>query len=495
MRFLKAAAAFAAIPVAVFAVFYLFFGLRVELSGGGFPRLVFATDHDTQAEIIARHRAAQRAAAPAADAARQPAPLTPVVDAESSPSAAAPVATDAPALGAPAPLPPYWTDFRGPRRDGHYRERPLLPEWPAGGLTPMWKQPSGAGYASFVAAHGRAFTIEQRGREETVAAYDVDTGRELWTHSWPALFRESMGGDGPRATPTWSDGVLFALGATGELRALDDATGRQLWRTNILEDADAPNLPWGMAGAPLVTRTFVIVAPGGSNGHSIVAYDRATGRRAWSSQNERAGYASPMLATLGGREQVLVFTGVGLLSVAPEDGARLWFHPWRTNADINAAQPVVISENRVFLSSGYDVGGAVLEISNAPGGFTAREVWRNNRMKNRFASSVLHDGHIYGLDESILACIDAATGELKWKGGRYGYGQLVLAGDRLIVLTERGELVLVAANPERHEELARFSALEGKTWNPPAIADGVLLVRNIQEMAAFDLRTGENRRP
>jgi outer membrane protein assembly factor BamB len=241
-----------------------------------------------------------------------------------------------------------------------------------------------------------------------------------------------------------------------------------------------------MAGAPLVTSAAVIVTPGGRNS-SVAAYDRRTGKRLWASENERAGYASPMLATLAGREQVLVFTGVGLLSVAPDSGERLWFHPWRTNADINAAQPLVVAENRVFLSSGYDVGGAVLEIAPEGTGFAVREVWRNNRMKNRFASSVLRDGFIYGLDEAILGCIDAATGELKWKGGRYGYGQLVLAGDRLIVLTERGELVLVAADPDRHEELARFPAIEGKTWNSPAIVDGVLLVRNVREMAAFDI--------
>ena len=219
-----------------------------------------------------------------------------------------------------------------------------------------------------------------------------------------------------------------------------------------------------------------------------MAYDRRSGKRLWASQNERAGYASPMLATLAGREQVLVFTGVGLLSVTPDGGDRLWFHPWRTNADINAAQPLVVGENRVFLSSGYDVGGAVIEIVPDGTGFAVREIWRNNRMKNRFASSVLHEGFIYGLDEAILGCIDATTGELKWKGGRYGYGQLVLTGDRVIVLTERGDLVLVAATPERHEELARFSALEGKTWNQPAIADGILLVRNLREMAAFDVR-------
>jgi outer membrane protein assembly factor BamB len=491
MRALRLLAAIAIPPVAIFGALYLFAGLRIELSGGGMPNLVFRVDHAEQAELIAKHRAAQRAAMPPPPAlvtARAPAPA-PVASATSARSdTPATPATVAPAVAPLTGKLPYWTDFRGPRRDAQYRERPLLVSWPAGGLKPLWKQPAGAGYASFAAAHGRAFTIEQRGREEVVAAYDVATGRELWTHGWPAQFRESMGGDGPRATPTWSDGHVFALGATGELRSLAEATGRLVWRTNILDDNGARNLIWGMAGAPLIVGDAVIVAPGGLNGHSVAAYDRRRGTRLWSSQNEKAGYSSPMLVTLAGREQILLFTGVGLLSVTPDRGERLWFHPWHTNADINAAQPVVIGENRVFISSGYDVGGAVLEIAPDGTGYAVREVWRNNRMKNRFAGSVLHDGFLYGLDESIMACVDAATGELKWKGGRYGYGQLILAGDRIIVLTERGDLVLLAANHDRHEELASFSAVDGKTWNMPAIVDGVLLVRNLREMAAFDLR-------
>ena len=487
MRWLKGIGVLVGIPLAVFVAFYVLFGLRMELTGGGMPRLAFTTDHDTQAEIIRQHRATQRAE-PAPSGVEAAAP----VSQPAAPLSSSTPAAETSAASAAAPLPSTgssadWTDFRGPKRDGHYVERALLPTWPSTGLVPLWRQPSGAGYASFVAAGGRAFTIEQRGREETMVAYDVMTGRELWTNSWPALFAESMGGDGPRATPTWSGGFVYALGAEGELRCLDDATGRLIWRVNILEDAGAANLPWGMAGAPLVRGDTVIVTPGGSNGQSVVAYDRRTGKRVWASSNERAGYASPMVATLAGREHLLVFTGVGLLALSPDSGERLWFHPWRTNADINAAQPLVVSDNRVLISSGYDVGAAVLEVVREGDRYLVHEIWRNNRMKNRFASSVLHNGFIYGLDESILGCIDAATGELKWKGGRYGYGQLLLSGDRLIVLTERGELVLVAANPDRHEELARFPALEGKTWNPPAVTRGILLVRNLREMAAFDL--------
>ena len=192
--------------------------------------------------------------------------------------------------------------------------------------------------------------------------------------------------------------------------------------------------------------------------------------------------------TLAGVRQILVFTADRLVAIGPNGGEPLWSVPWPGPNRINAAQPLVIGDNRVFISSGYGIGAAVVEVSKGPSGFSVREIWRNTRMKNRFASSVLHDGFIYGLDENILACVDAATGDVKWKAGRYGYGQVMLAGDRLIVTTEDGRIVQVRATPQRHEELVDFDALRGKTWNHPVIVDGRLLVRNGSEMAAFDLR-------
>jgi outer membrane protein assembly factor BamB len=465
------------------------FGLRVVMYGGGTPRLEFVTSERTRSERIARDREARRAASPVPLDAQAAAPVQPAAAEPASQASAQPaptVATHQPL--APSP-PPYWTDFRGPDRDGHYRERPILTTWPADGLTPLWKQPIGAGYASFVVARGRAFTIEQRGAQEVVAAYDMATGRELWTTAWTAAFHEMMGGDGPRATPSWADGRVYALGALGELRSLEDATGRTVWRTNILSDAGAANLQWGMAAAPLIVDNTVVVLPGGRGGQSVVAYDRATGKRAWSALDDQAAYSSPMLVTIAGVRQILVFTASRLVGIAPEGGQVLWEYPWKTNYDVNAAQPLLIGDNRIFISSGYGAGAAVIELTGSAAGFSVREVWRNIRMKNQFTSSVLHEGFIYGLDEAILACLDATTGAVKWKGGRYGYGQVMLASGQLIVLTEDGDLALVRASPDGHQELARFPALDGKTWNHPAMSGGYLLVRNINEMAAFDLRT------
>jgi outer membrane protein assembly factor BamB len=481
-RLLKAAALAIVSLIVIGAVLYLF-GLRVVLDGGGSPYLAFVKSERARAEEVARHRESQRASVE---------PSVPPMPPPASQAAAPGETTSAPpdAADPPARLvaAAYWTDFRGPRRDGHYTERPIGTNWPAGGLRPIWKQPVGAGYASFVIARGRAFTIEQRGPEEVVAAYDVLTGRELWTNAWTAAFREFMGGDGPRATPTWADNHVYALGAEGELRVLDGATGRMIWRTNILQDAGAKNLQWGMAASPLIVDDTVVVLPGGPAGQSVVAYDRRTGKRVWSALTDQQAYSSPMLVTLARVHQIIAFSASRVMGLSPVGGELLWEYPWKTQFDINAAQPLVVGENRVFVSSGYGTGAAVIELTAMDRGFSVREVWRNIRMKNQFTSSVLHEGFIYGLDESILACVDAATGDLKWKGGRYGYGQVLLASGHLIVLTEDGDLALVRATPERHEEIVRFPALEGKTWNHPALAGGYLLVRNINEMAAFDLR-------
>jgi outer membrane protein assembly factor BamB len=434
-----------------------------------------------QAADIAAHRQAQRAETPATPPV---APVTPPVTTPVMP--AAPPRPDSPAVPAVAET-TGWTDFRGARRDGHYTAGPIRTDWTT--LQPLWRQPAGAGYASFVVAGGRAFTIEQRGYDEVAAGYDILSGRELWTNAWKALFRESMGGPGPRATPTWHDGRLYVLGAAGEFRALDAATGRTLWRTDILADAGTDNIQWGMAAAPLVVDNTVVVLPGGANGQSVVAYDRQSGRRVWGALDDRASYSSPMLVTLAGVRQIVTFTATRLVGLSPETGRLLWEFPWKTQNEVNASQPLVAGPDRVFISSGYGMDAAMLQLTaGADRQLTVHELWRTNRMNNVFTSSVLHDGFIYGLDESILTCLDASTGELKWKGGRYGYGQVMLASGHLIVLTEQGELALVRADPKAHREITRFPAIEGKTWNHPAMSDGILLIRNIEEMAAFNLR-------
>ena len=481
MRALKWLGIAAAAVTVTVGVLYQFFGLRLVFYGGGVTRLEFITPASAQADAIERHRKAQAEALAATSLAAAPA---------ATPDATLPAAS--PIAASPSTRESDWPDFRGPNRDGHYTAKLIQTGWPSTGLKPVWKQPVGGGYASFVIARAGsldlAFTIEQRGNQEVVAAYDVATGREHWTSKWSAEFKEFMGGDGPRATPTYFDGYVYALGATGELRALDAANGNTIWRTNMLTDAGAANLEWGMSASPLIVDDNVVVLPGGPSGKSVVAYNHRSGARVWSALDDRQAYVSPMLVTLDGVRQLLVVSASRMMGLAATDGALLWEYPWPTFNGINAGQPLVIGTNRVFISSSYDQGAAVVEVTMNGAGGTLREVWSNKRMKNQFSSSVLHEGYIYGLDESILACVDAATGDLKWKGGRYGYGQIALASGHIIVLTEDGDMALVRATPDKHVELVRFPALDGKTWNHPAFANGLLVVRNLKEMAAFDLR-------
>ncbi len=383
----------------------------------------------------------------------------------------------------------YWTDFRGPHRDGRYEQTPINTSWPSGGLPELWRQSVGGGYASMTVAGGRVFTIEQRRDQEVVAAYDFGSGGELWTHGWPARFEEAMGGPGPRATPTWDEGKLYALGATGELHVLDAASGKLVWKKNILADNQASNLHWAMAASPLIVDGKVIVQPGGPHG-SVVAYDKLSGAAVWRSLGDTQSYTSPMLATLAGRRQIVTVSASRVMGLAIEDGSLLWEVPWSTSGGGNSAQPLIVDGERVLISAGYSHGSALIRITQSGGAFHAEQVWESNALKCKFNSPVVYDGHVYGLDEGILAAIDVKTGQRDWKGGRYGFGQVLLAQGHLIVLTEGGEVVLVKATPESHQELARFQALEGKTWNNPAIADGKLLVRNQTEMACYDLSTG-----
>jgi outer membrane protein assembly factor BamB len=417
--------------------------------------------------------------------AAQPAPS---VTASPSPS---PTASASPSPGQPpdtatASSRNYWTNFRGPRRDGKYDEAGVKTNWPASGLPVLWKQPVGVGHASFVVADGKAYTIEQRRSQEVVAAYDINNGRELWTQKWNAEYSDSTG-DGPRATPTWDQGRIYALGATGELRCLDANNGSVIWGKNILTENQAGNLQWAQSASPLIVDDKVVVLPGGSNGKSVVAYNKMTGAPVWKALNDTQAYVSPMLVELGGRRQIVVVSSNRVVGLTPENGKLLWSHPWETDMGINVSQPIVVDRNRFFISSGYGKGAALVELKGGGDSFTASTIWENKNMKNKFNSSVLHNGYVYGLDEGILVCLDVNTGERKWKDGRYGYGQIILAGNHLIVTSDQGEVALVKASPDAYTEVARFEALKGQTWNYPAIASGRLLVRNSSEMAAYDI--------
>jgi len=433
------------------------------------------TSNDAHYAAVESNREAQ-AAQPAASTAASP---------SASPSASAsPSPGSSPA--APAAASNYWTNFRGPKRDGKYDETTVSTNWPSSGLPQLWKQPVGVGHASFVVADGKAYTIEQRRSQEVVAAYDINNGRELWTQKWNADFTDSTG-DGPRATPTWDNGRIYALGATGELRCLDANTGSVFWGKNILSDNQAKNLPWAMAASPLIVDDKVIVLPGGTSGKSVVAYNKLTGAPVWKVLSDVQAYVSPMLVDLAGRRQIVVVSSTRVVGLTPEKGDLLWSYTWDTDMGINVSMPIVVDRDRFFISSGYGKGAALVEVKGSGNTYTASTIWENKNMKNKFNTSVLYNGYIYGLDEGIMVCLDVNTGERKWKEGRFGYGQIILTNGHLIITSDQGEVALVKATPEKYTEVARFTAVQGQTWNYPAIASGRLLVRNSNEMAAYDL--------
>jgi outer membrane protein assembly factor BamB len=388
----------------------------------------------------------------------------------------------------PTDLPAY----RGRHRDGVVLGPPLARDW----TTPprmLWRQPIGGGYSSFAVAGNLAVTIEQRRDTEAVVCYDTATGRERWVHSYPAFFNETLGGDGPRATPTIDGGHVYSLGATGILCCLDLNGGKPKWQINIL-DGNA-NISWGMSGSPLVYDQVVVVNPGmqksGGIGGAVVAYDRATGKLRWRGGDSKAGYSSPMLATFAGKQQIVLFEGEQLAGYDATNGQPLWRYPWKTYSDINVAQPLVFEGDKVFISSGYEKGCALLQVSTSSGGWKVEPVWGNppNRaMRCKFTTPVAYKGFVYGLNEGTLACVDAKSGKRKWTGSRYGHGQLLLADDLLVILSETGKLALVEATPEAERIFGSFQAIEGKTWNNFAIVDGKAYIRNAEEMACYDLK-------
>jgi outer membrane protein assembly factor BamB len=380
-----------------------------------------------------------------------------------------------------------YPQFLGPRRDGTLPDLHLARDWTARPPRRLWRQRIGAGWSAFAVAGTLAVTQEQRGDEEFVVAYELATGKPRWSHGDKTRYESVIAGIGPRATPTIVDGRVYTLGGTGILNALDLATGRRLWTHQVLEEAGAKVPNWGESCSPLVADGRVIVSAGGAEGRSLVAYDAGTGAKAWSGGNDPSGYSSPVLSKIAGRPQVLIFNQASVAAHDPETGAVLWDHAFPAEQP-NVAQPVPLPGDRVLLSAGYGIGAKLYQIATKDdGGLEARVVWESPRLKSKFANMVVRGGFVFGLDDGVLTCIDPATGERRWKGGRYGHGQILLVGDLLLVQTEDGELLLVEAVPEGHREVARFRVLDGKTWNTPALAGSVLLVRNDQEAAAYEL--------
>ena len=459
------------------------------ITGDARPDLHWRWTPTPEDRLLARATPEPSVAAPA------PAPV------RVEPAAPAPVPAPAPAPAAAAtktpesaPAPPrvvaepraIWPGFRGPTRDSVIPGVQIETDWAKSPPVELWRQPVGPGWSSFAVRGNLVYTQEQRGQDEDVSCYSLTTGKLVWRHRDAARFWESNGGAGPRGTPTLSNGRVYTHGGTGIVNALDANTGAVQWTRNASKDTGATLPGWGFTSSPLAIDDGVIVASSGR----LVAYDIATGHPRWSRKTNGGGYSSPMRMTIDGVEQVVLLTGGGAMSVAPADGSTLWEHSWETGVAI--VQPALAGDGALLVSGGDAMGGSGmrrLAVAHGSGGWTVQERWTTTGLKPYFNDYVVHKGHAYGFDNSILACINLEDGARKWKGGRYGHGQMVLLPDQdlLLVLSEEGDLALVKATPDQFTELAKFKAIEGKTWNHPALVGDVLLVRNGEEMAAFRL--------
>lgn len=433
------------------ALLLLLCGCRLGFHGSGAPG-VFWDDADSHAEAL-------DAEAAVADEAEQPPP--PGLD---------------------------WPAFRGPQRDGLARGA-IRQDWPEGGPPVLWRRPIGAGHASVVVSGSRLVAIGQRDEQEVVACYRISDGRELWTRGWDGRFDGALGGLGPRATPTIAGERVLALGASGRLVCLDLANGQLRWSRDILADADASNKQWGLASSPLVVDGLVITNPGGE-GKAVAAYRLEDGSLAWQSGDIGASYASPMVATLDGVRQLLIFGGEAFAGFDLE-GNLLWSVPWPTHYGINVTQPVVVNESEVIVASGYGRGAGRLRLfapRAAGDAWQASWIWKKRHWKPKFSSGVVVGDHLYGLTTGRLICIDLASGAHVWRGEKVGYGQLIAAGRTLFVSCEDGDLLMARATPEGCQILGRIELLERRTWNTPALARGRLFMVGDRELVCLDVR-------
>jgi len=411
----------------------------------------------------------------------------PDYDALDEQRSAEPVAKAA-GTGASAEVAPTWTQYRGPHGTGVYDEGPLALDVPDGGPPLLWRAAVGPAYSSVVVARGLVITMEQYREEEALLAFGEDSGELVWKHTWPARFYDMLSKEGPRATPAIAGERVISLGATGELRCVALATGELLWRRDLLEGGTYENLYYGTSASPRLLGD-VVFAMGPS---SVSAFDVATGEPRWSALSEQMAYATPQLGELLGQTTLVVETAVRVVGLDPATGRELWSFPWEVSNGLSITQPILLAPDRVLVSAGYGKGAQLMRLVPAENGedsVTSEVVWRSARLKTRFNEPVLVGEHVYGLDEGTLVCLAVRDGRRAWKEGDYGYGQLLTAGEHLLVVDEDGGVHVLTADPEGPTELGSFDGLDGGvTLNVPALAHGRLYLRSEKELVVYDLR-------
>ena len=381
-----------------------------------------------------------------------------------------------------------WFQWRGPNRDGHSAETGLLQSWPSNGPPQLWRASgAGTGYSSFSSSNGRLFTLGARGETEYVMAFDAGSGKKLWEVQNGRRFRNEQG-DGPRSTPTIDGDRVYAFGGSGSLACLDAATGKLYWSVNVVAKFGGGTPYWGYSESPLILGDRIVVNAGGRNA-SIVALNKSDGATLWQTQSDEAGYSSPVVLRTGSLAQVVFFTGQRALAVDPRDGRLLWSYNRVSNNTANIATPVVRG-NRVFLSSDYGTGAALLEVKAAGNIASASEVYFTREMRNHHASSVLVGNHIYGFSSSILTALELTSGELAWRHRSVGKGSLIVADGRLYLYSENGVVGLADASPAGYVERGRFTipTTGPPTWSHPIITNGKLIIRDQDNIYAYNVK-------
>lgn len=390
------------------------------------------------------------------------------------------------------------SDFLGPRRDGMWEDLPFGTDWRAQPPELLWRRSLGKGWSSFSVSGGRALTQQQIGDDEHVSCFDLATGRELWSHadSDTRLLLEraenagaAMGGDGPRATPVIHAERVYTMGSTGIVNCLDLESGRLLWSRHLLRELGAETQRWGMANSPLILAEegLVVFAGPDRGGPPLIACELSNGETRWVAEGDGASYSSPRRLVLAGRDQVVSVNRGDVSAVNPATGETLWRHPWPGHWP-KVGQPIELPGDRLLVTASYGAGSLLLHVREAAEGkLSVTELWKSNQLKTKFSSAVVFAGRAYGLDEGRLACLDLATGRRLWKGEKYGFGQQLRFADWLLIQAESGEVVVGCLTAEGFEERGRIAALSSMTWNVPAVAGRLLLVRNDREASAWRL--------
>jgi outer membrane protein assembly factor BamB len=386
-----------------------------------------------------------------------------------------------------------WPGFRGPNRDSRLTGVRIATDWKTHPPRLLWRHRVGPGWSSFAVVGTRAYTQEQHGSNELVVCYDVNTGNRIWVHSDAARFSEDIGGPGPRATPTFHEGRIYAQGAAGHLNCLDAATGQVVWSRDIVADSGAKVPQWGYAASPLVADKVVTVFAGAADGKSVLGYQASTGELAWSAGEGQYSYASTQLTRLGGVEQVLFASDTGVTAFQPADGKVVWKYDWPLETMMaRIVQPALLGETDLLIGSPFGKGTRRVRFKRDADRWSDQRIWESPAISPYFNDFVIQANHLYGFEGSFFTCVGLEDGKRRWKERGYGNGQVLLLTDQnlLLVLSEKGEVALVEANPERRTEVARFQAITGKTWNHPVLAHNKLLVRNGEEAACFQLDSG-----